>query len=452
MAATDLFEGELPLMVEEARSASSLVDSICAHPLDADALLRLRYTVRNNSAERSALRSWASDLDHSALSKEEKIVRHAAFGWLLGTGDRSDSAKSLGGAMSHVIRGGQALDKGNYPDAIAEFKNAHASAPKSLRIGLELASALRASGKLDEAQKVLKELEAAGAADSEWHLQKGWIAEAQGLVEAACNAYEKAVSLDPHNAVATFRLAYFLDLRGDDTRAIELYKKVTGQGSSFVNAMINLALLHEDKDDVDSAITCLKDALKADPTNRRAALYLRDSVESLDMYYDETQRKESDRLEAILRIPVNDFELSVRSRNCLAKMNVKSLGDMVRKTEPELLAYKNFGETSLREIKQLLESKGLRLGVHKEEEQKRARAQRLRMGAPENTALSKPIMDLELSVRSRKCMQRLNIETIGDLCEKSEADLLATKNFGQTSLTEVKQKLGEVNLSLKQAE
>jgi DNA-directed RNA polymerase subunit alpha len=241
-------------------------------------------------------------------------------------------------------------------------------------------------------------------------------------------------------------------LRGEDTRAIELYKKVTGQGSSFVNAMINLALLHEDKDDVDACITCLKDALKADPTNRRAALYLRDSVESLDMYYDETQRKESDRLEAILRIPVNDFELSVRSRNCLAKMNVKTLGDMVRKTEPELLAYKNFGETSLREIKQLLESKGLRLGMHKEEEQKRARAQRLRMGAPENTALSKPIMDLELSVRSRKCMQRLNIETIGDLCEKSEADLLATKNFGQTSLTEVKQKLAEVNLSLKQAE
>jgi DNA-directed RNA polymerase subunit alpha len=167
------------------------------------------------------------------------------------------------------------------------------------------------------------------------------------------------------------------------------------------------------------------------------------------MYYDEGQRKESDRLEAVLRIPVNDFELSVRSRNCLAKMNVKTLGDMVRKTEPELLAYKNFGETSLREIKQLLESKGLRLGMHKEEEQKRARAQRLRLGGTENALLAKPITDLELSVRARKCMQRLNIETVGDLCEKSEADLLATKNFGQTSLNEVKIKLAEINLGLK---
>src|SRR6185295_10134291 len=275
---------------------------------------------------------------------------------------------------------------------------------------------------------------------------------AQGNQEAACTAYEKALSIDPRNALGTFRLAYYLDLRGEDTRAIEMYKKVTGPGSAFVNAMINVGMLYEDRDDVEAAIACFKEAIKADPTNRRAALYLRDAVESLDMYYDETQRKESDRLEAVLRIPVNDFELSVRSRNCLAKMNVKTLGDMVRKTEAELLAYKNFGETSLREIKQLLESKGLRLGMHKEEEQKRARAQRLRMGTTENTALAKPITDLELSVRSRKCMQRLNIETIGDLCEKSEADLLATKNFGQTSLTEVKQKLGEINLSLKQSD
>ena len=399
-----------------------MVDSICAHPLDVDAVLRLRYTARNNNSERSALQSWASDLDSSALSKEEKTARHAAFGWILGQGEKHDSAKALNnlsGSIAHVIRGGLALDKNNHDEAILEFKAAHQSSPKSLRIGLELASALRAAGRLDEAQKVLKEYDSTGANDSEWHLQKGWVAEAQGLVETACNAYEKAIQLDPKNAVATFRLAYFLDLRGEDQRAIELYQKVTGKGASFVNAMINLALLYEDRDDVDNSIACLKEALSADPTNRRAALYLRDAVESLDMYYDETQRKESDRLEAILRIPVNDFELSVRSRNCLAKMNVKTLGDMVRKTEPELLAYKNFGETSLREIKQLLESKGLRLGMHKEEEQKRARAQRLRMGAPENTALAKPITDLELSVRSRKCMQRLNIETISELCDKT---------------------------------
>ena len=61
----------------------------------------------------------------------------------------------------------------------------------------------------------------------------------------------------------------------------------------------------------------------------------------------------------------------------------------------------------------------------------------------------KPITDLEFSVRSRKCMQRLNIETIGDLVDRTEAELMATKNFGQTSLNEIKSKLGEIGLGLK---
>lgn len=439
-------------MVDEIRNAAPIVDTLCAQPLDAEAILKLRYAARNNTVERGALANWASDLDHSALSKDEKVLRHAAFSWILGVHDKSDSVKSLHGQTAHLIKGGLAFDKGKYEEAITELKAAQSAAPKSAKIAIELASVLRAAGKIDEAQKVIQHAEAFASGDSDWWVQKGWCAEIRGNQEAACTAYEKALSIDGHNALGTFRLAYYLDLRGDDNRAIELYKKVTGPGSAFVNAMINLGLLYEDKEDVEASIACFKEAIKAEPMNRRAALYLRDAVESLDMYYDETLRKESDRLEAVLRIPVNDFELSVRSRNCLAKMNVKTLGDMVRKTEPELLAYKNFGETSLREIKQLLESKGLRLGMHKEEEQKRARAQRLRMGATENTALAKPITDLELSVRARKCMQRLNIETIGDLCEKTEADLLSTKNFGQTSLTEVKLKLGEINLGLKQSD
>jgi DNA-directed RNA polymerase subunit alpha len=330
---------------------------------------------------------------------------------------------------------------------VTELQAAQSLSP---RVAMEVAAALRAKGQTDEAMAVLAKVEKSAGADSDWWLQKAWCLEAMGQQEASCDGYEKALELDPQNALAAFRLAYYMDLRGEDAKAIELYRKVAGQGAAFVNAMLNLGLLHEDNDDMDSAIACYKEALKADPTNKRAALYLRNAVESLDMYYDETQRKEHDRLEAVLRIPVNDFELSVRSRNCLAKMNVRTLGDLVRKTEPELLAYKNFGETSLREIKTLLESKGLRLGMHKEEEQRKVRSQRLRLGTGgENPVLSKPVGDLELSVRSRKCMQRLNLETVGDLIDKSEADLLATKNFGQTSLNEVKAKLAEMGLSLK---
>ena len=59
------------------------------------------------------------------------------------------------------------------------------------------------------------------------------------------------------------------------------------------------------------------------------------------------------------------------------------------------------------------------------------------------------IHELELSVRSRKCLQRLGINTLGELTARTEADLLATKNFGQTSLNEIKRRLSESGLTLR---
>jgi DNA-directed RNA polymerase subunit alpha len=56
--------------------------------------------------------------------------------------------------------------------------------------------------------------------------------------------------------------------------------------------------------------------------------------------------------------------------------------------------------------------------------------------------------DLELSARSRKALERLGIETIDDLAKLTEEKLLACKNFGETSLNEVKQLLRRYNLSL----
>ena len=81
------------------------------------------------------------------------------------------------------------------------------------------------------------------------------------------------------------------------------------------------------------------------------------------MYYDEEAEQGYTVLKQLLEIPVTDFELSVRSRNCLRKMNIRTLGDLTRTTEAALLASKNFGETSLSEIKEMMTSKGLRLGM-----------------------------------------------------------------------------------------
>ena len=62
---------------------------------------------------------------------------------------------------------------------------------------------------------------------------------------------------------------------------------------------------------------------------------------------------------------------------------------------------------------------------------------------------ARPVSELDLSVRSRKALDTLNIATVGQLCETSEDALLACKNFGQTSLNEIKKKLADMNLSLR---
>jgi DNA-directed RNA polymerase subunit alpha len=166
--------------------------------------------------------------------------------------------------------------------------------------------------------------------------------------------------------------------------------------------------------------------------------------------------RRGDRRNAVLEIPISDFELSVRSRNCLKKMNMKNLGDLLRTTEAELLGYKNFGETSLSEIKALLAAKGLRLGQSLEDSKGVIRRPAVAAttggggGSPE--LLAKSVVDLELSVRSRKALQRLNINTIGELASRTEAELLGCKNFGQTSLNEIKQQLTTFGIDLRKLE
>ena len=65
-----------------------------------------------------------------------------------------------------------------------------------------------------------------------------------------------------------------------------------------------------------------------------------------------------------------------------------------------------------------------------------------------NENLFRSVDELELSVRSANCLQNANIKTIGDLVQKTEAEMLKTKNFGRKSLKEIKEILAEMGLSL----
>ena len=218
-----------------------------------------------------------------------------------------------------------------------------------------------------------------------------------------------------------------------------------------MNALLNLAVLYEDRGEITSAEKCLKQILDTAPNHERARLFWKDVQASKDMYYDEEHARDLAKHNALLDTPVTDFELSVRARNCLKKMQIRTLGDLLKVTEAELLSYKNFGETSLVEIKSMLASKGLRLGQGLEGQYNRVRKEiyeELKGKAPE-AVLNKPISVLDLSVRARKALQLLNIQTLGDLATRTEAELMGVKNFGATSLNEIRSKLTEYGLDLR---
>src|SRR5688500_8198869 len=98
----------------------------------------------------------------------------------------------------------------------------------------------------------------------------------------------------------------------------------------------------------------------------------------------------------------------------------------------------------------MLHSKGLELGQFATEKATAEPTLDLTEMSPDEAALlERPISDLNLSVRARKCMARLGLTLIGELIRKTGDDLLECKNFGVTSLNEVREKLTIMGLKLR---
>ena len=102
----------------------------------------------------------------------------------------------------------------------------------------------------------------------------------------------------------------------------------------------------------------------------------------------------------------------------------------------------------------MLSKKGLRLGQAVDEARQQQRQELIKQVAAKvpEAVLNKLVTEMDLSVRAGKALSRLGITTVGDLASRTEAELLGVKNFGQTSLEEVKQKLTEVGLFLRRVE
>ena len=347
--------------------------------------------------------------------------------------------------------GKAALAIQRYDEAAAAFDAAEAAGYDKDSCTLAKAEAMRCKGDLEASIKLLDGLSGPVEQTAEYLYQRGATVGALGGNPTEVVAlFERAVEADPSHPGALFGLAMQNDRYGNDDKALDLYERSVSRFPPHLGSLLNLGLMYEDRNQYDQAQRCYRRILTAFPNHPRARLFLRDAEASGDMFYDEDAQRKRDRLSQVLNVPVTDFELSVRSRNCLEKIGIHTLGDLTLSTEQELLASKNFGETSLVEIRDILASKGLRLGQFAEEQDKPEMAYEPEQMSPDEQAIiSKPISALNLSVRARKCMVRLGITTIGELLRRTGDDLLECKNFGVTSLNEVREKLSAAGLRLR---
>lgn len=409
--------------------------------------------VGQDPARLAVFRDAVAELDRRESHTPASAVRLGVCQYLLGRYSQAIQtlATGDGGALAHYYQALAYRSLADYARSVTSFESAKRAGYDSGMCDLGVAESLRSGGDLEGSLRVLDGLSGAVEQTAEYLYQRGaTVAALGGKPEEACALYERAVEADGSHAGALFGLALENDRRGNDDLALELYQRATTRFPSHVGALLNLGILYEDRERYDRAQRCYQRILDSFPDHNRARLFMLDAQASSDMYYDEEAQKKRDRLSQVLGIPVSDFELSVRSRNCLQKMGITTLGDLTRCTEQDLLSSKNFGETSLVEIREMLRSKGLELGQFAHERSEPEPSLDFESMSPDEQALlERPISDLNLSVRARKCMVRLGISTIGELLRKTGDDLLECKNFGVTSLNEVREKLTQHGLKLR---
>lgn len=418
---------------------------------------RLREGLAQSPAQIKNLREIHDVLDKrlavSAGPAQKKIhLKMGVAQFYLGHMDKAvEHLKQSDGPLAAFFLGRAYAARQEFDDAIKAFDKAEKSGYAAQQVQLQRAGVLRQQGHNTEARAILTKVKDMATHNAEFHYQEGGLAEAEGDVVRATKSYERSADLDPAHTGALFRLGFLNDLAGNDHEAIGYYERCLKHPPVSKGTLYNLGVLYEDAGVYDKATDCYKRLTKADPHDERAKLFRKDAEASLSQFYSPEDEKVSIQWKQVMEVPITDFELSVRSRNCLKRMNIRTLGDLTRINEPQLLASKNFGETSLEEIRAIMNQKGLRIGQSLDQGQQHEFKLRPQSNlSPEEQAMmSKPVSELNLSVRARKCMNRLGITTLGELCQRTSDELMEAKNFGVTSLTEVKEKLTSLGLKLR---
>jgi DNA-directed RNA polymerase subunit alpha len=417
-----------------------------------DEVLQISSAINDDFSQFGILRDAVNELELSESLTPASATRLGVCYYLLGRFTRAIEtlANSDRGAVSYFYTGRSHFALGDFAQANDNYAIAEKSGYNKGRCTLARVEAYRNAGDLAAARQALESLDGPIMHEAEYAYQYGETELAsKGPSSIVVDWFKRAMLADDTHAGALFGMAKENDRRGNDDQAMDLYRRSAKHFPSHVGALLNLGLLYEDHGQYDRAQQCYRRVLEVYPNHAKAALYMKDACASDDELFDLEAEKAQDRMSQVLNIPVSDFELSVRSRNCLSRMGVDTIGDLARSTEQELLGSKNFGETSLIEIRDMLHSKGLALGQLSHESRPEREVDRSSLSPEEAAVFDRPISDLNLSVRARKCMVRLRMNTIGELLRKTPDELLESKNFGVTSLNEVREKLTLLGLKLR---
>jgi DNA-directed RNA polymerase subunit alpha len=434
---------------EDTLDLPSLISSEDATPAQ---FAEARRQIHCSIERRGALEKLLEDFPAIAkkLSSENKAdTRKAAILWALGRVEEAIplfEAARASREKSHLL-GLSYLDTGKLEPAVAQLKEALEADASDAGAAAALAEAHTRAGDYEADEKLLERFLKKNADDAELLYVQGLTLDFQGYHDEAVQKYERALEKEPGHPKSLFRLAYLYDLAGEDDRALELYEQLRRQRPIHVNTMINLGIFYEDRNEFDKAADCFRSVLEYFPNHNRARLYLRDAEASLSMFYDEEAARREARMAQVLGLPLADVTFSQRVRNALQKLGLATLGDLVQRTEEELLEIPNFGKTSLREVKEFLTSKGLNLASGGEMAPTPG-AEPVE-GEAQDEVKNRALADFEWSGRIRKVYEKLGVVTVGDLLNYTESDLLKSKNLGSTSIKEIRQKLGTLGVAMR---
>ena len=173
-----------------------------------------------------------------------------------------------------------------------------------------------------------------------------------------------------------------------------------------------------------------------------------DCLEAFTKVYTMGMLVKDEPVKGVYKMSLEELGLSVRTYNCLKRANIHMVEDLVKRSMDDMLKIRNLTAKCLYEVVDKLEQLGL---VFKEEEHDGW----VGMDTSYDDIMREKILnmtleEMELSRRSYECLKRAGINTVRELTQKTEDDLLKVRNLGRKSLDEVINKLYLYGLGLKE--